>query len=146
MQRIILANGMKTLVDDEDYKLLKDYIYFVGNDYIYRLVGRNQRIYIHREIINAEPGKRVFHLDKNNFNNQKNNLSMKNIAPKAQKIRTDNTSGYPGIKRSGRSSWAVYMKINGKQTYLGSHPSPEQAAQAYDSMKEQLIQNKNKID
>lgn len=42
------------------------------------------------------------------------------------KQRTDNTSGFPGVTKSG-NKWTARCVINGKRTYIGSFNTPEKA-------------------
>lgn len=50
-----------------------------------------------------------------------------------QGLRKDNTSGYKGVYyHKDNKSWMSRISLNGKMVYLGSYPSVEEAANAYD--------------
>lgn len=42
------------------------------------------------------------------------------------KHRADNTSGFPGVTRSG-NKWTARCIVDGKRTYIGSFNTPEEA-------------------
>jgi len=43
-----------------------------------------------------------------------------------------NTSGFKGVSKRGKR-WKAQIRINGKQTYLGTYDTPEEAGAAYDA-------------
>lgn len=51
-----------------------------------------------------------------------------------QRLSVLNTSGYRGVSPSsdGRGRWVANIVSDGKQRYIGTYPTPEVAAEAYD--------------
>jgi hypothetical protein len=45
--------------------------------------------------------------------------------------RVNNTSGYKGVCQRSASRWQAQIRVRGRQIYLGSFPSPEEASCAY---------------
>jgi len=75
------------------------------------------------------------HRDRNGLNNRESNLRPDPDGHNQanQDVRANNTSGYRGVcfhKASGRLM--AYIKIDGKQRYLGLYDDPIEAAKAYD--------------
>ena len=51
-----------------------------------------------------------------------------------QLLRSGNTSGFRGVSRDrARKAWLAKIRVAGKLRHLGRFPSPEEAAQAWDS-------------
>ena len=98
--------------------------YITPNGYEFRL---NKKAYkVHRVIWLMEYGKwpkyRIRHLDRNPFNNKKNNFSDANYQEirRYRNLAKNNESGVHGVswnKKSGK--WMARIKIEGKETYLG---------------------------
>jgi hypothetical protein len=77
--------------------------------------------------------KCIDHIDGNKTNNLIENLRTASVQENArnQKKRTDNTTGYKGVAKSGKEKFRAYITINKKQRWLGSFESPEAAHAAY---------------
>ena len=78
----------------------------------------------------------IDHIDGNPSNNRAVNLRQANCTQNGRnrKISKSNTSGIKGvsfIKSTGK--WGAWIKVNGKSKNIGSFPSKEEAAKAYES-------------
>jgi hypothetical protein len=88
--------------------------------------------YLHRTILGAEcEGRVIDHINRNPLDNRKKNLrvctqslNMLNMGPKSR-----NTSGVPGVCRSG-NSWAAYISVNRRKIHLGTYKDKDQAIAA----------------
>ena len=136
MREIRLSNGAVALVDDEDYERISAHkwreMVSYGIHYAIRSMydeeHRQHTITMHRQIMAAPADMVVDHKDRNGLNNQRGNLRL---CTSGQNIRNQKSrGGYRGIY-SNRRRWVARACINGKQQYLGSFPTPEAAALAW---------------
>jgi hypothetical protein len=81
MKEIELSNGMKTMVDDEDYTFLSFFrwnaINVNGHYYVRTAKKIKNRLYsasMHGMLCSCPEGKEIDHIDRNPLNNQKSNL------------------------------------------------------------------------
>ena len=142
---IPLSQGKVAIIDDDDLPLVSGYRWYawkgpMAKTYyaqasIKRADGTWTKIKMHRLIIGlTDPDVKVDHRDRNGLNNTRTNIracshgqNMRNSG-----TRSDNTSGFKGVyfdKRRGK--WAAQIVVNGKNRYLGSFITPEEAHQAY---------------
>lgn len=139
MREIPLTQGYVALADDEDYEWLSQWRWTVlvrkGRRYAYRGVFDNGKrvasMYMHRQILGLPPrAPLVDHADHNGLNNQRGNLRIatngQNIANQ-QGVRAG--SGYRGVYSCG-NIWRA--AIGAKSRHLGTFPTSEEAARAYD--------------
>lgn len=79
--------------------------------------------------------KLIDHRNGNGLDNRRSNLRPATHAQNMQnrQPRLNSASGLKGVHRSGRSGWRALMRLNGRQIYLGSFATPEEAARAYDA-------------
>lgn len=144
---IELRGGFIALVDEEDADLVRRYRWhakrksdWTQNRYVARSAnvgGKTRCVYLHREIIGAQPGQFVDHINGNTLDNRRSNLRL---CTQAQNIRNraadkDNASGFKGISRTGgkRSPWRADIVADAIREYLGVFATPEEAARAYDA-------------
>lgn len=138
MKTIPLTQGKVAIVDDEDYSKISAYKWYVsgknGNAYAAtRINGGN--VQMHRFILNPKSGVFVDHINRNPFDNRKENLracthqqNMFNQAPPKNK-----TSKYKGVhwhKRDNR--WVSSIRFNDKLFHLGNFKDEIDAALYYD--------------
>lgn len=96
--------------------------------------GKKRTIYLHREILGAEVGTIVDHINGDRLDNRRANLrsasaSQNNANAKDRPRR----SGYRGVyphKPSGR--WLAQISVDGHVCHLGLFEAVEDAARAYD--------------
>ena len=143
MKRIALTQGKFALVDTIDFAYLNQWkwsIYKIRQTwYVKRTIHglKHKTIYLHRVIlerIGYKDFKQVDHVDGNGLNNRRKNLrpATRKQNQHNQKISIKNTSGYKGVYwNNQRKRWMAYIKLNGKQIYLGYFDNALNAAKAY---------------
>lgn len=136
-----------TLVDDEDYETLNRWRWYLQkNGYVVRKAYDNTKksklktVYMHRQIMNADMGEELDHIDCNKLNNQKTNLRLATRKTNAfnRGKKADNKSGYKGVyleKRTGK--YYAQIKYEDKITHLGTYETKESAAAAYNEAAKQ---------
>jgi hypothetical protein len=142
-RRISLTQGKYAIVDPQDYdKLAKDKWHLFenrntnkNNYYAVRTEGR-KNVFMHRRIMNAQPGDIVDHENRNGLDNRRSNLQIvtnqQNCWNSERGFNTG-TSKYKGVrldKRTGR--WFATIRHNGKKVHLGMFKTEIEAAHAYD--------------
>jgi len=154
MKEITLTQGMVALVDDEDFEWLNQWKWCVNKKtYAKRAIYKNGEIQIllmHRDIMNAQKGMQVDHIDHNCLNNQKSNLRLCNNSQNQMNCNTKGgKSKYKGVVlkiknrsqtlKNGKIKTYYYSKpfyaqitVNSKKKFLGYFKTEMQAAIAYD--------------
>jgi hypothetical protein len=141
MAEILISDGNITIVDDEDFERLSQWKWSAnGNGYAVRgehLGNRKYRkIYLHREILGAERGEKVDHVNGNQLDNRKENLRIATQAQNAMNIgiRKNNKSGMKGVRyEERRSKWRAEIKVNYKNKFLGYFDNKIDAAKSYNT-------------
>jgi len=141
MVRKIILNNNKgiVLVDDEDYKELSMYKWYlkaVGNGYATTKINIGNKWinkYIHHFLLNNPKGFEIDHIDGNGLNNQKDNLR---IVTRTQNLmnrkKYKGTSIHKGVHwRKDCKKWQALININKKQCSLGCFIKEIDAAIAY---------------
>lgn len=139
--KIQLTKGYETIIDNSDAWVTewKWYAHDTGDGrYIYaeRKIKGNQRIQLHRLIMDCPKEMTVDHIDGDTLNNKRANLR---IGTKQQNVfnqqkQSGRTSIFKGVhwfKRGGK--WSAYITINQKQKHLGYFENESDAARAYDA-------------
>lgn len=123
---IVVINGEKVLVDSQDLHLINKHkwaVYTYGGGLKYATAPGEKTLYLHREIMQAERGQYVDHINRNGLDNRRCNLRIvgqrKNIANAGE--FQSNTSGYRGVIswRGGYRAQTKY-RYNGKQYFVAS--------------------------
>ncbi|MBS4195368.1 HNH endonuclease [Lederbergia citri] len=138
-REIPLTKGKVAIVDDVDYERFGEFKWHcVGGKYAARSVGgrKNKRmVYLHREVLEAEEGQIVDHINGDKLDNRKSNLRIVTSAENLYNtsIRSDNTSGYKGVVyvEDCNEKWEARIHKDGKKIILGRFETPEEAACAY---------------
>ena len=126
-----------TQVNDEDYSCLKKFVwyYFIYKRTAYaKTFVDGKCISMQMMILNPIDGRTVDHIDGNGLNNQRFNLRPATLQQQRQNKskHLNSNSQYKGVYyREDRDYFVAQICINGKQTYLGSFQSEDQAALAY---------------
>jgi hypothetical protein len=95
--------------------------------------GKKKVILMHSVINNTPPGMFTDHINGNPLDNRCCNL--RSVTVQQNNLNkgkySNNTSGFKGVTKT-RNKWQAKLKIDGKDKYLGSFDSPEEAAIAHD--------------
>jgi len=142
MKKIKLSNGMKALVDDEDYEYLSQFRWYPLNTrmttYAKRKIyinGGQITILMHREIMKTPQELEVDHRDHNGLNNQRGNLRNCTHGQNDINKISNNPNGYRGVEWVlKRKKWKIRARIKrgGVSKHLGYFKTLEDAARAYD--------------
>jgi len=137
-------------VDDADYEEINKYKWTLKNGNKTFYAGRTQHLsngktksfQMHRQILGlTDPTILCDHKDQNGLNNQRENLRQCNKSQNAHNTKARGASKYIGVgkyidKRHKTHSeiWTSYIRINGKNTYIGRFKTEREAAIAYNDM------------
>lgn len=151
MKQIPLAKGRGfALVDDADFEWLSGYRWRLGhNGYVVRSEWQSDlpkpmsyRFSMHRQILNAQPGQYVDHIDGNPLNNTRANLRLCNAQQNTRNRAPERsaTSKYKGVcwnRNAGK--WQACITVDRKLRYLGLYANEEEAARVYDAQAKALF-------
>jgi hypothetical protein len=137
-QHIPLTRGKFALVDDADYPTLSQYRWlYHSSGYAVRaeyVNGKRRFIPMHREIMGAQRGQIVDHIDTDRLNNTRSNLrfvtanqNMWNRSPNEK-----NSSSYKGVS-AHPNGWQVRIRVNKERIHLGYCEDQTEAALLYDA-------------
>lgn len=135
MKTIITKNGKEVYVDEMDYELLKDYVWYSSKEGYCTAYINNRHIKMHRLIMGNPKGKIVDHIDTNPLNNQRNNLRLVTHFENAQNRKKNKKKGksmYKGVFFSKRMScWISQLIAYGQKYFIGYFKTEIAAAHAY---------------
>lgn len=142
-QMLPLTQGKAALVDDQDAALLGSwkwtYLPNGRSGYAIRWEmcdGQRRTIYMHRQIMEAQPGYLVDHIDGDGLNNQRSNLRLatetQNHVNRAAPARAIPYRGVYAYPRNPGFPWKAQIKASRRGWYLGRYATQEEAARAYD--------------
>jgi hypothetical protein len=131
MKHIFTNKGTAIVVDEQDYAFLNQHTWWINNGYA-RTIIDGQRIYMHRLITGASNFLVVDHINHNTLDNRRDNLRVctqkENLYNR--KPRYDNPYE-KGVSKSASGKFRARIKLNGKEKYLGTFDTPEDAGRAY---------------
>ena len=140
MKKIFLSKKVFTSVDDEDYAYLTQWKWRLKQGYAVRSVnmgrvnGKQQTktVMMHRVIMKTPDGLETDHRDLDKLNNQKHNLRVCTTAQNRQNrgAQINNKTGKKGVCRNGKK-WMANIGFQGKQKYLGTFDTIEEASNAF---------------
>ncbi len=139
---IPLTQGKFAIVDAEDYERLNQWNWHICDkgSRVYacrscRKNGHNNKIWMHRVVLNAPNGTEVDHTNGNGLDNRRANVRLCNHSENSYNRRRckNKTSKYKGVSwfQSG-NKWRVTIRVNKKQISLGYFKSEVEAALTYD--------------
>lgn len=149
MIEIELTQGYKSVIDNEDYELVKNYKWHVFHGHAgvkyaatkIRINNRKTTLFLHRLLLGLKHGDRrkADHKDLNGLNNTRDNLRIcNNVQSNQNRGKQKRTrSGFKGVYID-KSKYRVNVNINGKLIHIGMFDNPIDAARAYD---EQIIRH-----
>ena len=143
MKLIELSQGMKAIVDDEDYQFLMSFKWHAGYDGNKKTVyaksckrmgeGKIKTFRMHRLITKATPGMVVDHINHDTLDNRKSNLRVVTQKENLRntKLSKRNRSGFCGIsfiKKTGK--FVARIEVDDKNIYIGSFADKQKAIEA----------------
>lgn len=146
---ITLACGACVIVDSCDEHLVRarKWRYRAGatsksGPYVTACTSVKQ-LYLHREIMAAERGQIIDHINRDRLDNRRSNLRFATQAENARNriahVIEGKASKYKGVSRfSGGGKWRALIRDGSKQIYLGQFDAEAAAAYAYDIASLQL--------
>lgn len=137
MRAIRLTNGDIAIVDDEDFERVSQHNWYLnrkrnGPYAITKIDG--ETVGMHRFILGLKKGDGLQgdHRDGDGLNNCRSNLRIATGSDNQRnQVRRVPKHGYLGICPFGKS-WVAYIHVHSKRIHLGSYPTKEAAAVAYD--------------
>lgn len=157
----IKGGYVPVLVDDEDYDRLSEFTWgIIAGGYAARQVyshsvkrpdrkraqSHYNKIYMHREIMNAQAGQRVDHANRNKRDNQRLNLRYASREQNAWNTgpKLGSSSIYKGVSfasdlaRVEDKPWVASIRASGLVRHLGIFATQEEAALAYNDAAREL--------
>lgn len=136
MKEIPLTKNKVALVDDKDFKYLSQWKWhYAGSGYAARRDYPSRKyVYMHRQILKAQPKQEVDHINYDTLDNTRKNIRIvdRSLNMANTKVRSTNTSGFKGVCwDKQRNKWAAEITVNYKSKHLGRFDSKIQAAKVY---------------
>ena len=129
MRSFKVGRNTYTLVDDEDFDLLK----YTGTWHL----SQYNRPYsktlgsLSRFLIEAKENEIVDHIDHNPLNNQKSNLRLVTSQQNSWNAKVRFGVKYKGVKKFPNGKYKAIVRVNSKTLYFGNYDTDFQAAMRY---------------
>lgn len=133
------ACGATLLVDEDLIEKFSRHTWRLSKQgYAYRKTDVNgipgSMVFMHRDMLGAQRGQIVDHIDRNPLNNQRSNLRF--VTPAQSSINTGKTRGgssqFKGVHWSKSSAkWHAGIGFQGKRIHIGSFDCEHEAGHAY---------------
>lgn len=145
MAKIELTQGKYAIVDDDVFAELNKYKWYAQKDaatyYAHRVIhvnGKKKLIAMHRQLIGAEKGQIVDHINRDGLDNRKENLRivshLQNCANKSKSVKSKTSSIYRGVTFSKQmKKYKAGIRVDNKLLHLGYFSCEKEAALAYDT-------------
>lgn len=136
MARVFLASGETVLVDKRMVPLVSKYKWYRNSKGYAQCNWYDGTKYttkkMHRVILRTPNGTTVDHINGNKLDNRVRNLRLCNYSQNSANCKKykNNTSGFKGVHRSGKS-WRAMIRVNYRLLSLGCFSAIEDAARAY---------------
>lgn len=122
----------QTLIDIQDIEKAQRYKWHMtSNGYV---AHKSTKIFLllHRYLTDCPKGMVIDHINRNPLDNRRSNLRICTQKQNARNvgIRSDNTSGYKGVRYHPQWGWQAYIANKGKQIHVGWYKTKEEAVKA----------------
>ena len=145
MREIPLTRGLHTIIDDDDFDLIKQHKWCankIGNTFYVQHSfthpgGRKGALYMHRVIMNPPSNMDVDHLDGDGLNNRRSNLRICTRGQNCgrQKPQVGRSSKFKGVSYHRRMGcWEAYVHSKDKKHPAGYFSDERKAAMAYNEL------------
>ena len=139
MRKIRLTQNKFTLVDNKDFKYLKQFQWQYYRGYAKRgkwdkTIKNNRTIFMHSEILKTPKGFLADHVNGIKLDNRRKNLRIANYSQNGmnKRMQKNNKSGYTGVSWDQTNrKWTSRIKVNNKYLNLGYFINKTIAHQAY---------------
>lgn len=140
---------IRAIIDASDYDLIRKFHWSGkfdrwGNCYARTSTGQqNKTLFMHRLLMNAQPGERIDHRNGDTLDNRRENLRLATNAQNVrnQKVHRDKqTSKFKGVYfRKDTQKYQAQIMCMGRKINLGQFPDEESAALVYDQNARKLF-------
>lgn len=149
MREIPLTRGFVAIVDDEDFDWLSQWRWCAtqrpGRGYAIRSAqcvvdGRKRGVSIlmHRQILDAQPGQLVDHINGDPRDNRRANLRICTANQNSYNRRAYGRWPYKGLNQTASGRWKAEVRAEGRRHHVGTFATAEEAARAYDEAAKRL--------
>jgi hypothetical protein len=129
-----------TLVSPEDLPLVSPFTWRTKlnreNGNLYAVTSRARKtVYMHRLITKCPVGMVVDHANRDTLDNRRENLRITTVGKNGANHgeHQDSLVPYRGVSFHGKARYRARIRRDGVDVHLGTFPTPEEAAAAYDS-------------
>ena len=126
-----LTDGTTVSVDEADFWRFWKQRLFLSNGYVCFRNERGRIRRLHREIFEVQDKRVVLFLNGDSRDCTRSNLLVQDRTVIARARPAQGACKYKGVSPY-RGRWQATIRVDGKLMWLGSFPSAEEAARAYD--------------
>ena len=134
-KEIALTQGRCAIVDEGDYAYLNEFKWYAmkcrNMYYAVRRVKEN-RMFMHHELIGRPEGFQTDHVNGNGLDNRRENLRHVTARQNSQNRHLKKSSSYPGVCYHIRDQkWVAHIRVGGSLRHLGYFSIERDAFLAY---------------
>jgi hypothetical protein len=135
---IALTRGLVAVIDSRDFHAVNKHRWYAApasrgkGFYAATSTAGQSTTYLHRYILNAPSGVLVDHINGDRLDNRRRNLRICN--PSQSAWNTRNFKGkFKGVWQVKSGVWRSQISANRRRIEVGTFPTEEEAARAYDA-------------